>query len=108
MDDVVWDLADLYAGPGDPNLSADLDWARREAEAFRAAYAGRLSELSGAALGSAIAQYELILERLHKVMSFAQLFFAADMSAPERGRFLQDTQERSTRSRRKPCFSPSS
>jgi oligoendopeptidase F len=94
VDDVVWDLADLYAAPGDPALSADLDWARREAEAFHAAHAGRLAELSGAALGNAIARYESILERLHKVMSFAQLFFAADMSAPERGRFLQDTQER--------------
>jgi oligoendopeptidase F len=94
VDHVVWDLADLYAAPGDPALSADLDWARREAEAFHAAHAGRLAELSGAALGSAIARYESILERLHKVMSFAQLFFAADMSAPERGRFLQDTHER--------------
>jgi oligoendopeptidase F len=95
LDDVVvWDLGDLYAGPGDPALNGDLDWARREAEAFHAAYAGRLAELSGAALGDAIARYESILERLHRVMSFAQLFFAADMSAPERGRFLQDMQER--------------
>ena len=74
VDDVVWDLADLYAGPDDPSLSADLDWALREAEAFHAAYAGRLAELSGAALGNAIARYESILDRLHRAMSFAQLF----------------------------------
>jgi oligoendopeptidase F len=92
-DVVVWDLADLYAGPDDPELARDLDFARREAESFRAAYAGRLAELSGAELGSAIARYESILERLHRVTSFAQLFFAADMSDPERGRFLQDMQE---------------
>jgi oligoendopeptidase F len=90
----VWDLGDLYAGPDDPKLSEDLGWARREAESFRAAYAGRLAELSGAELGEAIARYESIQERLHRVMSFAQLSFAADMSAPGRGRFLQDMQER--------------
>jgi oligoendopeptidase F len=90
----VWDLDDLYTAPSDAKLSQDLDWARRAAEAFRADLAGRLVELSGAELGEAIARYESILERLHRVMSFAQLFFATDMSAPERGRFLQDMQER--------------
>lgn len=90
----VWDLSDLYEGPDDPALSEDLDSARREAESFRADYAGRLENLSGAELGQAIARYESVLELLHRVMSFAQLLFASDMSAPERGRFLQNMQER--------------
>ena len=38
--------------------------------------------------------YEAIIERLHKVMSFAQLVFAGDQGDPERGRFLQTMQER--------------
>ena len=90
----VWDLSDLYEGPDDPELSEHLDTARREAESFRADYAGRLENLSGAELGQAIARYEFILELLHRVMSFAQLLFASDMSAPEHGRFLQNMQER--------------
>ena len=90
----VWDLDDLYAATSDVKLTQDLDWARRAADSFRADYAGRLVELSGAELGKAVARYESILERLHRVMSFAQLFFASDMSAPERGRFLHDMQER--------------
>ena len=90
----VWDLSDLYMGPDDPELSKHLDTARREAESFRADYAGRLEYLSGAELGQAIARYESTLELLHRVMSFAQLLFASDMSAPERGRFLQNMQER--------------
>ena len=92
--EAVWDLSDLYAGPDDPALAADLDWARQEAAAFNAAYAGKLAELPGAELAEAIARYEAIIERMHRVMSYAQLYFAADMSAPERGRFLQDMQER--------------
>ena len=54
----VWDLSDLYEGPDDPELSEHLDTARREAESFRADYAGRLENLSGAELGQAIARYE--------------------------------------------------
>jgi oligoendopeptidase F len=90
----AWDLRDLYSGPDDAALAADLDAAQGEAESFRAAYADRLAEVSGAELGEAIARYEAILEKLHRVMSYAQLSFASDMAAPERGRFLQDTQER--------------
>lgn len=88
-----WDLRDLYPGPDAPQLRADLAWARREAESFHAQFAGRLAELSGAQLSSAITAYEQITERLHKVLSYAQLHFATDMGEPERGRFLQTIQE---------------
>jgi oligoendopeptidase F len=93
-DVAVWDLSDLYDGSGDPTLTRDLEQARREAQSFHAGYAGRLAQLSGAELGTAIATYEAILERLHRLLSFAQLSFAGDISAPERGRFLQDIHER--------------
>jgi oligoendopeptidase F len=90
----IWDLDDLYNGPDDPELSEHLDAAQRQAESFRGDYAGRLTALKGAELGEAIARYESILQLLHRVMSFAQLLFASDMSAPEHGRFLQNMQER--------------
>lgn len=89
-----WDLSDLYAAPDAPALETDLEWARGEAEGFHATYAGRLAEIDGGELGRAIARYEAILERLHKVMSYAQLLFAEDMGDPARGRFLQTMQER--------------
>jgi len=89
-----WVLDDLYLGTDDPAVAADLDRSASEAEAFQARYAGHLAELSGDELAAAIETYERIIERLHRVMSFAQLHFAADMSAPDRGRFLQDMQER--------------
>jgi oligoendopeptidase F len=92
----AWSLDDLYAAPDDPQIAADLELARTAAESFRAAYAGTLATLTGAGLGRAIADYEAISERLHKVMSFAQLHFAGDMADSERGRFLQTMQERFT------------
>ncbi|TVR97500.1 MAG: M3 family oligoendopeptidase [Rhodospirillales bacterium] len=93
MEIPAWNLGDLYAGPDDPALAAALDDARRDSEAFHAAYAGRLALLSGEELGTAIARYENIMERLQRVLSYAQLYFAEDMSDPERGRFQQTIQE---------------
>jgi oligoendopeptidase F len=89
----LWNLADLYAGPDDPAIQDDLAWARREAETFHATYAGRLAELPSAEFGRAIATYEAITERLHRVMSYGQLRFAEDMADADRGRFLQTLQE---------------
>ncbi len=90
----AWDLSDLYGGPADPALDADLTETRTLAEAFRAEFSGRLASLPGAELGRAIATYERIVDRLSRAMSYAQLHFAGDMADPARGRFLQSVQER--------------
>ncbi len=91
-----WDLTHLYADRNAPTIKADLDWALERSKAFKAAYERRLADLDGAALGRAIAEYEEIGERLGKVMSYAQLLFASDVSNPENGRFFQTLAERVT------------
>ena len=92
----VWDLKDLYAGPADPALEADLQRADAEARAFSDAHAGRLAGLSGDALAAAIAEYERLEEVLGRVMSFASLVFSGDAQDPANGRFYQTMQERAT------------
>ncbi len=89
-----WNLGDLYSGTDAPELARDLERAEGRAKDFGARYRGRLGALDGAGLGDAIGAYEGISELLGKVMSYAQLNFAADMGEGERGRFLQTTQER--------------
>ena len=91
-----WDLSALYAAPDDPALDADLAWAGERAKAFQEAHKGRLAALDGAALGAAIAEYESIVERLHKALSYAHLLFAGDVGDAGRGRFLQTVRERAT------------
>ncbi|WP_408902464.1 M3 family oligoendopeptidase [Teichococcus vastitatis] len=91
-----WDLSDLYAGPGDPALDADLTRAETEARAFHASFANTLSALSGEALADAIGRYEAIEEVLGRAMSFASLVFSTDAQNPDNGRFLQTMQERVT------------
>jgi len=91
-----WDLSALYAAPDDPALEADLAWAGERAKAFQEAHKGRLAALDGAALGAAIAEYESIVERLHKALSYAHLLFAGDVGDAGCGRFLQTARERAT------------
>ncbi len=91
---ITWNLSDLYAAPDDPQIARDLEWAGEAAKAFQAEFAGKLAELSGERLAEAIAGYEAILERIYRLLSYAQLRFSANMAEPDRGRFLQDMQER--------------
>ena len=92
----VWDLSDLYAGPDAPELAADLDRAAAEAKAFQGEFQNKLAALEGDALAAAIGRYEAIEEVLGRVMSYAQLVHAGDMSDAEAGRFYQNMQERTT------------
>lgn len=94
----VWRLDDLYPARDAPELARDLDWAAGEAKAFRADFAGKVASasggLDGAALGAAIARYEKLDETLARVMSFASLTYAGNVSNPEIGRFFQSMQEK--------------
>jgi oligoendopeptidase F len=89
-----WDLSDLYPGRDSEALHRDLTDLTENAETFRATFKGRLAELSGAELGDAIASYERLQEKIGRIMSYASLVHAGDLSNPEIGRFYQTMQER--------------
>jgi len=91
-----WNLADLYSGTESQALAGDLDAAARDAKSFKASYAGKVATLSGAELGAAIVTYEKIDETIGRVMSYAQLVYAGDMSSSENGKFSQSMRERAT------------
>jgi oligoendopeptidase F len=91
-----WDLDALYDGPRSAKLEADLQAADVSARTFQENYQGKLAALSGDALGEAVAEYERLSEILYRVLSFAQLLYAQNISDPERGRFHQSMQERAT------------
>ena len=91
-----WELGDLYPGPRSPRIEADLRKAQRQARAFRKRHEGRLAELDGAAFGAAIAEFERIGEVLNRIMSYAQLLLAADVSNAQSAQFHQSMHERVT------------
>src|SRR5438270_10943094 len=89
-----WDLSDLYPGPDSEPLARDLSTLAEEAETFRGRYEGRLAAISGAELGGAVEAYERLQEKIGRVMSYASLVHAGNLSDPEIGRFYQTMQER--------------
>ncbi len=89
-----WNLGDLYPGREAPELEADLTGASDASDVFAERYQGALAELDASALAVAIAEYERIQEILGRVMSYAGLVHAGNVSDPEVGRFYQTMQER--------------
>lgn len=92
----AWDLTDLYPAPDSTELENDLVAVEKSAIAFNAKYAGKLADLDGDALCAAIEVFENTQEIMGKVMSYAYLVYAGNMSDPEVGKFFQSMQERST------------
>lgn len=93
---IEWDLNDLYAGPDDPQIDADLDEALAEAKHFAETHRGGLAEISAADLHAAVAELETIHIHATRAAVFSHLLFAADTSDPRHGALLQHVQERST------------
>jgi len=103
-EEVVWDLSDLYSGPTDPQLNADLDSADHEAEELDRLYRGRIATLSASELHELLTWYEGIRERADKVGSYAFLHWAANTEEPSRGALLQRVTERNARLSQKLVF----
>ncbi|HVH17103.1 MAG TPA: M3 family oligoendopeptidase [Myxococcota bacterium] len=93
---VRWDLSDLYAGPDDPRIDADLDRALAAAREFAARHRGKLATLDARALAGAVDALETLQEPVARVGAYASLLFAADTATPRHGALLQHVQERGT------------
>ncbi|MCH8092303.1 MAG: M3 family oligoendopeptidase [Proteobacteria bacterium] len=91
-----WDLSDLYPGRESAALKRDLETARDRTKAFTDRYHGKVGGLDGDSLGEAVAEYEGIDEILSRLMSYAQLIYAGNISDPELAGFYQTLQERVT------------
>ena len=91
-----WDLSDLYSGMDGQDLEADLSTSDQAANSFYKKYHGRVDRLSGIDLSEAVEEYEKIDELLSKIMSYAQLSHAQNLTDPISSKFYQTMQERVT------------
>ena len=91
-----WDLTDIYPAPDSAEIESDFQRAVKLSKDLAKRYQGNLADINGKELGQAIGDFEVITEILHKVMSYAQLLYSANVSDGECGRFYQTTQERIT------------
>jgi oligoendopeptidase F len=92
-----WDLSDLFPSRDGPETKAEIEALEGQAKGFDADYAGKLAGLSGSQLAGAVRRYEALEERLGRLMSYAQLVYAGDMSDLANGKFYQSCQEAATR-----------
>lgn len=88
-----WNLADLYQGFDDPQLTQDLAQLRQTAAAFRQQYRQQVGGLSAAALLEALRQLEAIAERSGYLYAFPSLVFSADTRNAEAKQFLDQVME---------------
>ncbi|MCR9221179.1 MAG: M3 family oligoendopeptidase [Alphaproteobacteria bacterium] len=92
----LWDLSDLYPGDDSPELARDFERAEQDASEFAAAFKGKIADLDAAALADAVQAFERLEEVLGRIMSYAQLRHAGNVSDPKVGQFYQNASERVT------------
>jgi oligoendopeptidase F len=91
-----WDLDDLYPGIESPELEAAFVALAKDCAAFEVQYKGQLGSIGGAALGAAIAEYEVCEEVMGRIGSFAGLTYVTHMGDAAIAQFYQGVQERLT------------
>ncbi len=92
-----WDLSDLYPAMDCADLARDFDRLEQRAASFSDKYKGRLSGLSAAAAHESLAEYEAMEEIMGRIMSYAGLLHAGDVTDPDIAKFYQSCHERLTR-----------
>lgn len=91
-----WNLDDLFPGIDSDFLKNLLEHTDAQAKLLNTKYSGKIGNISASDLAKVIVEYEEIDESLARIMSYASLVYAADMSDQESGRFYQSMQERVT------------
>ncbi len=95
---ISWNLDDLYQGPDDPRLEADLAEAKRRAQAFVRSYRGKIAtaQLDGPGLAAALVEYEALSALESRPSFYASLLFAADTQNQRAQQLVQRTREAAT------------
>ncbi|MDX6728749.1 MAG: oligoendopeptidase [Baekduia sp.] len=96
LESVAWDLEPLVDGEGEAGADRMLDEADRRAAVFAERYAGKVAELDGPALATAVQELGHLSEIVGRVGSYAALRFSVDTADPANGALLQRVQERGT------------
>jgi oligoendopeptidase F len=92
----AWDLEPLVDGEGEAGVERQLADALVRAESFAADHAGRLGEIDGPTLVTAMRELGEIYELVGRAGTYAALRFSTDTANPAYGALLQKVQEGET------------
>lgn len=94
IQNLKWDLSDLYQGPDDPRFFQDLERSRARAGEFQATYKGTsITNLNSPAFLRALKEYESIQEDGLKPFLYASLLFAEDTQNDRYKALMQGAKE---------------
>ncbi len=91
-----WDLEPLVAGEGREGVERRMAEALERAKAFAATHAGKLSQLDGDGLATAMGELAAIQELVGRAGYYAALRFSTDTADPATGALMQWVQEQET------------
>jgi oligoendopeptidase F len=92
----AWDLEPLVAGEGREGVERRMAEALQRAKAFAEGHAGKLAELDGTSLASAMGELAAIGELVGRAGYYAALRFSTDTADPATGALMQWVQEQET------------
>lgn len=92
-----WNLNDLYNSIDDEQIFIDLKNIETDIKEFNKKYKTKITSLSGYELFKAITKYESINESIGKIMSFAYLKYAENLSIEKNVLFYQSITEKITK-----------
>lgn len=103
---VRWDLSALFSGRDDPRIAQVWAESMARAERFAETYRGKIDreDLNPGTLAAGIRELESILNEVDKPSGYASLLFAADVSDPANGAFMQEQMEKGSELRVKIMF----
>lgn len=101
-----WDLSALFSSLEDPKIEQTWNKLNADADAFAARYRGKIeaANLDAATLSTAIRELEALLTEAEKPGTYAGLRFAAEVTNPEIGAFMQEQMEKTSALRIKLLF----
>jgi oligoendopeptidase F len=92
----AWDLSPLLDGEGPEGVESRLQEALTKAKSFAQRHAGKLAELDGEGLRSAMRELAEMHDLVGRAGAYAALRFSTDTAEPANGALLQKVQERET------------
>ncbi len=91
--EIRWDLSDIYAGPNDPQIEADMVRSRKLAQSFSARFKGRIASLSAVELAEALAEYEAIVILINRIGQYVYLVWSVDTGDQALGQLMAKSEE---------------
>lgn len=93
VENVVWDLGDLYPSHTNGSFVSDLESLEQRTASLAETWRGKLASLDAASMASFAAAYSNVYETMDRLGSYVHLLWSTDTLNPDYGKLLQRVRE---------------